>query len=335
MIHRTAATWQTLEWQKALADAFTCPKELFEYLQLNKTSLPAALRSAQQFGLRVPRDFAALMKKGDPKDPLLLQVLPQADELNVSPGYSEDPVGDLSHQATTGLLHKYHGRALIIASESCGVNCRFCFRRHFPYSTTSARQSTRTDLLKYLEETPDIDEVILSGGDPLVLEDQKLRTLAQQLKTIKHLKRLRIHSRIPVVIPQRVNPEFISWFSQCGLQPILVLHINHPKEISPKLIESFFTLRQAGVSLLSQTVLLKGVNDHHEPLSQLFSRLFESGVQPYYLHVLDPVQGAAHFDLPDSEAKEIHKALRVRLPGYMVPKLVREISGEMAKTLIL
>ncbi len=335
MIQRTAATWQTPVWQKELAEAFTCPEELFQYLKLDQKRLPAARLSAQQFALRVPRSFAALMEKGNSHDPLLRQVLPQAEEQEIYPGYSHDPVGDLTYQESPGLLHKYAGRALIISAESCAINCRFCFRRHFPYSSASSKGNNQQQTLDYLARSSDIHEVILSGGDPLVLSDSKLRLFCRQLDPIKHLKRLRIHSRLPVVIPQRVTTEMIEWLNKSRLKPILVLHINHPKELSSPLIDALLALRQGGVSLFSQSVLLKGVNDHADTLVQLFEKLFVAGVQPYYLHRLDRVQGAAHFDIPEQTAKTIYHSLRSKLPGYMVPKLVQEVSGEQAKTLII
>ncbi len=335
MIQRTAATWQTPVWQKALAEAYTRPEELFQYLKLDEKQLPAAIESAKQFILRVPHSYAELMEKGNPHDPLLLQVLPREEELTAHSGYTPDPVGDLTHQELPGLLHKYQGRALIISSESCGVNCRFCFRRHFPYGHTSLSGLNQQPILDYLERSDDIHEVILSGGDPLVLSDQKLQQFSLQLGQIKHLKRLRIHTRLPVVIPQRVTSALVEWLSNSPLKPILVLHINHPRELSLELKASLRFLHQKGIALFSQTVLLKGVNDHPDTLAELYESLFTQGVQPYYLHLLDRVQGATHFDLPRDTASTIYQTLRSLLPGYMVPKLVQEISGENAKTLLI
>jgi len=335
MIQRTAATWQTPVWQKALAEAYTRPEELFQYLELDEKQLPAAVESARQFPLRVPHSYAELMEKGNAHDPLLLQVLPQEEELIAHPGYTPDPVGDLTHQDLPGLLHKYQGRALIISSESCGVNCRFCFRRHFPYSHTSLNGLNQQPILDYLKRSDDIHEIILSGGDPLVLSDRKLQQFSLKLGQIKHLKRLRIHTRLPVVIPQRITSSLIEWLSNSLLKPILVLHINHPRELSPELKTALRSLHQEGIALFSQTVLLKGVNDHPDTLAELFENLFTEGVQPYYLHLLDRVQGAAHFDLPHATASTIYHTLRSLLPGYMIPKMVQEISGEDAKTLLI
>ena len=332
MIHRTEPLWQTPDWQISLANGFTCVNEFFEYLRLDPELLPAARLAAAQFSLRVPRDFAALIEKGNPDDPILRQVLPLDAEMDKHAGFQRDPVGDLTTETTPGVLQKYHGRHLLIASGACGINCRYCFRRHYPYGESSAGRDGWRSALASLRADKEAEEVILSGGDPLTLSDQRLTSVTQELNKIPHLKRLRIHSRLPLIVPERVTPEMLNWLTAGPLKPVLVLHINHPAEISTKAKEAFLSLRQAGVTLLNQSVLLRGVNDSVETLATLSGELFECGVLPYYLHLLDRVEGAAHFDMAEERAREIHRLLRKRQPGYLVPKLVRETPGERSKT---
>jgi EF-P beta-lysylation protein EpmB len=321
---------QTPLWRQALSEAFTNPADLLRYLELDEhTTLPAIHR---EFGLRVPRGFAASMAKGNPRDPLLLQVLPTPAEQQPHVGFSHNPVGDLEAQSAPGLLHKYHGRALVIASGACAVNCRYCFRRHYPYAQSVASPRLWLDIIERLKDDPSIREVILSGGDPLMVSDERLAAWLAQLAQIPHIKRLRLHSRLPVVLPERVTPELAGLLSQTTLQTLLVIHANHPNELSEPVIEALTTLRRQGVTLLNQSVLLKGVNDSAQVLESLSERLFEAGVMPYYLHLLDRVAGAAHFEVAEPQAQAIYRELLARLPGYLVPKLVREIPGEASKT---
>ncbi|HSN17879.1 MAG TPA: EF-P beta-lysylation protein EpmB [Gammaproteobacteria bacterium] len=321
----------TTQWQTDMADAVRDPRELLELLDLDPALLEPARRAAVAFPLRVPRAFLARMTKGDPADPLLRQVLPLGEELEDVPGYVRDPVGDMPSLAAKGVLHKYEGRVLLITTGACGVHCRYCFRRHFPYSEENARSSEWQEALDYLKRDSSIDEVILSGGDPLSLSDERLAVLVRSLEDIPHLKRLRIHTRQPVVLPSRVDDGLIAWLAACRLQKVVVLHVNHARELDDSVRDACAKLRAAGATLLNQTVLLRGVNDSAVTLSELSKALFASQVLPYYLNLLDPVAGAAHFDVPETQALELMMALRARLPGYLVPRLVREVPGEDSK----
>lgn len=331
MIHRIEPVCQTPLWQQSLANAFRDADALFEFLQLDKAILPAARAAAGLFGLKVPREFAELINKGDADDPLLRQVLPIGAEHQSVPGFGPDPVGDLEKAIVPGVLHKYRGRLLLIANSSCAVNCRYCFRRHYPYQEVSAYRQRWTEALDYIRQDEAIDEIILSGGDPLTLGDGKLVELVNRLERIPHLKRLRIHTRLPVVIPSRLTPELFNLLTGGRLQPVLVLHINHPREISPELARNLLPLKQAGINLLNQSVLLKGVNDSPDTLAALSLALFEAGILPYYLHLLDRVAGAAHFEVDTQRARLIQQELQARLPGYLMPRMVREVAGAPAK----
>jgi len=331
MIPRSSKVWQGPAWRKALSEAFTRPEALFEYLRLDPCLLPAAKAAAGTFRLRVPRGYARRIRQGDIEDPLLRQILPSAAELDAQPGFTQDPVGDLAAGSVPGVLHKYQGRALLISTASCAVNCRFCFRRHFPYADARAERGEWADALKFIADNPNIDEVILSGGDPLLLDDSKLAGLAARLDQIPHLLRLRVHSRIPIVLPERVCGELLAWMTRSRLTPVLVVHCNHPNELADDVLRALESIRSAGITLLNQSVLLRGVNDRAEVLSELSIKLFDAGVLPYYLHLLDRVQGAAHFDVPEQEARFIHQRLRECLPGYLVPRMVREQAGAAAK----
>lgn len=321
----------TTRWQTELAEAVRDPHELLALLELDEHWLEPARRAAETFPLRVPRPFLARMVKGDPADPLLRQVLPLGEELAVVPGYISDPVGDMPSRAARGVLHKYRGRVLLIATAACGVHCRYCFRRHFPYSDETARADDWRAALDYLRADPSIHEVILSGGDPLSLSDERLAALSAELDRIPHLTTLRLHTRQPVVLPSRVDDKLLGWLGSGRLKRVMVLHLNHAHEMDAALTDACTRLRQAGVILLSQSVLLRGVNDSADALQALSQALFAAGVLPYYLSLLDPVAGAAHFDVPEGEALAIMEELRARLPGYLVPKLVREVEGATSK----
>ncbi len=333
MITQEASGWELPSWQRQQADLITDPAELLAMLDLPVESLPDALSAATDFPLRVPRSYVALMERGNPHDPLLRQVLSVADEMIAQPGFSADPLDEAEHTAVPGLLHKYHGRALLVVTGACAVHCRYCFRRHFPYQTHLSGKRWK-QALEWLAARPDINEVILSGGDPLTLSNQRLEQLLDALESIPHLRRLRIHSRTPVVIPERLEVGLKALLTRRRWQTVLVLHGNHPREISPALVERCRDLRSAGITLLNQSVLLAGVNDRADTLAELSDRLFDAGVMPYYLHQLDAVQGAAHFAVSDETAREIHAALRARLPGFLVPRLTREEPGEPAKTVL-
>lgn len=332
MIHRTESVWQTPDWQQAFSEAFTDPESLFDYLHLDKSQLPTAKLASQQFRMKVPRSYAALIEKGNFADPLLRQVLPVADELLPTPGFTTDPVGDLDTQEAPGLLHKYKGRALLITTAACAINCRYCFRRHYPYAEASAHRDQWRSALAYIAQHEDIHEVILSGGDPLSLPDTLLANLSQSLADIPHVKRLRIHTRLPVMLPERINSELLTWLSASYLQIILVFHVNHPRELSLAVHEQIKRLTTENITLLNQSVLLKGVNDELPILTELSETLFSTGILPYYLHMLDRVEGASHFEVDIETAKSLHNGLRLELPGYLLPQLVIEQPGEPSKT---
>jgi EF-P beta-lysylation protein EpmB len=319
-------------WQQLLADAIKDPEELCRALDLDLDILAGAHPAIRQFPLRVPRSFVAKMRRGDPHDPLLRQVLPIADELKVVEGFGLDPVGDLASKATQGLLHKYAGRALLVTTGACAVHCRYCFRRHFPYADESASSDGWQGALNHLRADTSVTEIILSGGDPLSMSDRRLTQLSDGIQSISHLRRLRIHTRYPIVLPERIDAEFLAWLADIRLQKVVVIHANHPREIDAATRRACSDLRAAGATVLNQSVLLAGVNDDCDTLAELSEALFACGVLPYYLHVLDAVQGAAHFDVPEPAALALHRELAARMPGYLVPKLVREIPGAASKT---
>ncbi len=317
-------------WQQELKAAFSRVEDLLAALELPLDALPQRLQAQQDFALRVPRPYVARMRKGDPTDPLLLQVLPAPEELYAAPGFSTDPLEE-QQGPLPGVLHKYRSRVLLVTTGACAINCRYCFRRHFPYDEHRMGSKATGQLLDYLRAHPDVNEVILSGGDPLAAPDRYLASLTQALATLPQLTRLRIHSRLPVVIPSRITDLLLQWFAGSRLKPVLVLHINHAREIDADVVAACARLRAAGVTLLNQAVLLKGVNDDEQVLVDLSETLFAAGVLPYYLFLLDRVQGAAHFDVPQSRALELMHALHARLPGFLVPKLAREIANRSSK----
>ncbi|MGM0692916.1 MAG: EF-P beta-lysylation protein EpmB [Pseudomonadota bacterium] len=319
-------------WQTQLARAVRDPRELCRRLELDEAFWPGAERGHTLFEVRVPEAYLARIRPGDPSDPLLRQVLPLAEEALVAPGYVADPLEEAEHAPAPGLIHKYAGRVLLIASPACAVNCRYCFRRHFPYEENAPSRAQWETSLDYLRGDTTLHEAILSGGDPLAASDRQLAWLVERLDAIPHLKRLRIHSRLPVVIPERIDDALLGWLGNTRLQTVMVLHINHANEIDEAVIAACRRLSEAGVTLLNQSVLLRGVNDSQQALAALSERLFEAGILPYYLHVLDPVAGAAHFDVADFDARELVAGLRKVLPGFLMPRLVREIPGEASKT---
>ena len=309
----------------------TDPAELLALLELGPQWLAAARAAARLFPLRVPRGYVARMAKNDPMDPLLRQVLPLAEENQCHAGYSWDPVGDLPAAVAPGVLHKYAGRVLLTATGACAVHCRYCFRRHFPYGEANAAADHWQGALAHIAADASIGEVILSGGDPLVLSDRKLSEFAQGLARIAHVRRLRIHTRLPIVLPERVNSELLDWLADPRFQAVVVVHANHAHEIDSDVRAACAHLKGAGITLLNQSVLLRGVNDSVPTLAALSETLFDAGVLPYYLHLLDRVQGAAHFDVGISEALMLMHELNARLPGYLVPRLVREVAGAPGK----
>ena len=321
-------------WQHELRRAFNRPADLLEFLELDPGQPSLQLEKLRDFPLRVPYGFAARMKKGDARDPLFLQVWPQPQEAEPAPGFSRDAVGDLHKLKAGGLIHKYQGRALVVATGACAVNCRYCFRRHFPYSDAMATRGHWQETLRQLAADPSIEEVILSGGDPLSLSDEKLGELVDGLDALPQLRRLRIHTRQPVVLPERVDDALLGWIRGTRLGVAVVIHANHARELDDSVAAALQRLKTAGATLLNQSVLLRDVNDSVASLEALSKRLFECGVLPYYLHLLDRVDGAAHFEVRQQEAIALMQALSSRLSGYLVPRLVREDAGAPSKTLM-
>jgi EF-P beta-lysylation protein EpmB len=331
MLTRSEACCKVPPWKLELRRAITRPEELLEFLDLDPGLLAAARAAARRFPLLVPRGYAALMERSNPQDPLLLQVLPIGEELRDPPGFCTDPLGERAEVQEGGLLHKYQGRALLLVSGACAIHCRYCFRRHVPFGESSARRDRSDGPIAQLVRDPSVSEVILSGGDPLMLDDPNLGNLVQRLGEIPHLRRLRLHTRIPIVLPSRVTDRLCNTLAASPLQPVLVVHTNHARELGTACQRGLRRLRDAGATLLNQSVLLRGVNDDAHRLAQLSEALFECQVLPYYLHLLDRVSGAAHFDLDQTKAVRILDGLRKLLPGYLVPRLVREVAGEPYK----
>ncbi|PKF61238.1 EF-P beta-lysylation protein EpmB [Psychromonas sp. psych-6C06] len=320
-------------WQKELANAVKNPVQLLQLLEINPESVPLSEEARKSFSMLVPMPFINKMNKGDLSDPLLQQVLPVQDEERIVEGYSFDPLGE--HQnGIQGVLHKYKSRILLILKSGCAVNCRYCFRRHFPYQENNLNKQQFQEVLSYLKAHPEVNEVILSGGDPLMSKDTFINHIVTELDKLPQLKRLRIHTRLPVVIPQRITDELCSILQRSRLKVIFVFHINHANEIDDLFRQSITKLHQAGIQLLNQSVLLKGVNDSAQALISLSEALSEANIMPYYLFLLDKVQGAQHFDLETEKALQLMKQITAALPGYLVPKLSREVAGEASKTLI-
>jgi EF-P beta-lysylation protein EpmB len=333
-LSRPASVASTPRWQRLLAEAVRDLDELWALLALDPALLPAARRAAQGFPLLVPRGFVALMRRGDPADPLLRQVLPLGDELSSPPGYSADPLHESGPGcgAAPGLLTKYRGRALLVTTGACAVHCRYCFRRHFPYDGLPRGARWWTPALDALAADPLCHELILSGGDPLTLPDVQLAALIADAAAVPSLTRLRVHTRLPVVLPERVDSGLRDALTSTRLTCTVVIHANHARELSPAVAEACASLRAAGCLLLNQSVLLAGINDDTAALGELSERLAACGVLPYYLHQLDLVAGAAHFAVSDERACDLHGQLHAALPGWLVPRLVREIPGEPGKT---
>jgi len=324
-------------WQQLWRDAIRDPRELLALLDLDAHALSlsdmgVSHEAAAQFPLRVPRGFAARMRRGDPHDPLLRQVLPIDAELRAQPGFELDAVGDLAARGATGVIHKYDGRALLIATGSCAVHCRYCFRRHFDYATDTAATDRWQAALEYLRADDSIEEVLLSGGDPLSLSTSRLAEFTDALRDIAHVRRLRIHTRLPVVLPERVDAQLLDWLRGLRQRVVIVIHANHANELDADVGAALDALRAAGATLLNQSVLLLGVNDNLAAQVELAESLFDVGVLPYYLHQLDRVAGTAHFEVDDARALALHREMAARLPGYLLPRLVREIPGEPNKT---
>ncbi len=331
MKRKHEAPWSAGAWRKQLADVITDPDELLKILELQggtPTEIPSALR---RFPLRVPRAFVDRMRRGDPADPLLRQVLPILEEDRKVPGFTADPVGEMVSPPRDAVLQKYHGRALLMVTGICAVHCRYCFRRHFPYADHKTNARVFDAAIRRIAADPTIAEVILSGGDPLTLPDTELGVLAMRLTALPNVRRLRIHSRMPIVLPQRVDTRLTTWIGGLDVPVIVVVHVNHANEIDDDVRRALAALAATGATLLNQAVLLRGVNDTADVLSNLSQSLFDADVLPYYLHMLDAVEGAAHFRVSGEAARNLYGELTATLPGYLVPKLVREVPGAPAK----
>jgi EF-P beta-lysylation protein EpmB len=324
-------TCHSPSWKNQLANAVTDPQELLRRLQLNQDVVGSG-GATQLFKLRVPEPYIRRMEVGNPKDPLFLQVWPQDEEYLERPDFVADPLQESHYNPVPGLLHKYGKRVLTINAASCAINCRYCFRRHFDYPQQSAGEANWTLWTQYIAERPEIDEIILSGGEPLLLSDEKLARLHQTLEQLPQLKRLRIHSRLPLVIPDRISDGFLTLAEQSRLKWVLVWHINHPNEIDQEVIKAAHRCHQAGIHQLNQSVLLKGVNDNTAVLAELSERLLTARIQPYYLFLLDKVAGTHHFEVAEHEALRLYQQLEAEVSGYLLPKLAREIPGKASKT---
>jgi EF-P beta-lysylation protein EpmB len=316
----------TPSWQSELADSFTDPVALLRFLGLATDNFDP-IAATSHFPFRVTKAYAERIRKGDFNDPLLRQVLPDIAEKLEAAGFNSDPVGDLSSVSHPGVLHKYQGRALLVTTGACAIHCRYCFRREFPYEGQQLVKSRELAALESIGEDPSIQEVILSGGDPLVLSNQRLAGLVSSINRIPHVRRLRIHSRLPIVLPSRVDSELLALFGTARLRVVMVIHANHPHELDGPVGQAILAMTRLGMTVLNQSVLLRGINDSADSLVELSEKLFESGALPYYLHLLDRVTGTAHFEVPEGQARQLMDELRKQLPGYLVPKLVREIPG--------
>jgi EF-P beta-lysylation protein EpmB len=333
MIPRMNTSRQLPAWQMALRQTVNSVEELLRLVGLEATGPDLSL-DVREFPLRVTHSFIRRMERGNRNDPLLRQVLPVHEEWRDTPGFQLDPLGEREVMATPGLLHKYNGRALLTLTGACAVHCRYCFRRHFPYGEANPAAAHRDAALAYLEGHEEISEVILSGGDPLALPDERLGELARRLALIPHVRTLRIHTRLPIVLPERIDDVLLAWLASQPKRMVLVVHCNHPNEIDDEVSGSMRKLKQSGVTLLNQTVLLKGINDDAVTLTRLSERLFDAGILPYYLHQLDRVRGGAHFEVTDGAACELMDSLHATLPGYLVPRLARETPGARGKQLL-
>ncbi len=331
-IWQSEAHWQQQDWQTQLSGMIRDPEQLFQRLNLNPADQPEFSAALKQFPLRVTEAFVAKMQPGNWQDPLLLQILPRWEEQLEQTGYSSDPLQEVHSNPTPGLIHKYQGRVLLIVGSACAVNCRYCFRRSFPYEDNKPSQSQWQQALDYIAARPEIHEVILSGGDPLAVSNSYLAKLLARIADIPHVETLRIHTRLPLVLPARVDDQLIETLTQCRLKAVMVIHCNHPNELDQTSLIALKKLKRAEIELLNQSVLLHSINDNVTVLKALSQRLFQSGVLPYYLHLLDRVTGASHFDVEEATALKLIADLRLSLPGYLVPRLVREKAGEGSKT---
>jgi len=334
MIHGTKQIMQSLSWQEQLAQAIRQPNELLEYVGLMADSIGYSRQAIEQFPIRVPHAFANRIKQHDPDDPILRQVFPYIDEENDKNGFIKDPLSESAVQPVQGLLQKYKSRVLTITTGACAIHCRYCFRRHFPYQDSSTSGKNWESALEYIKNDSSINEVILSGGDPLMLSDHRLGEIFTALSQIKHITRIRIHTRLPVVLPARVTTTLLKQITDHDKSLIFVIHSNHANELDNEVSNTIKHLQKFGILVLNQSVLLKGVNDSVQSLINLSERLVANNVVPYYLHLLDPVAGAAHYDVTMEVAQKLLQEMQSRVSGYLLPRLVKEEIGATSKTLI-
>jgi len=319
-------------WKDILASAAKTRADLLSRAGIKDDEALPIIQGEKQFPVLVPQPFIDKMEMGNPDDPLLLQVLSQASEDIQQEGFIADPLAEKNSNHQRGIIHKYHSRALVLLTGGCAVNCRYCFRRHFPYQENRLGKQHWQEVLEYLNKNTSLSEVILSGGDPLLLDDHLLENYINQLEAIPHITKLRIHTRLPVVIPQRITEKFVKLLNDSRFACSIVFHINHPNEIDSLFEKQIEPLQRSKTVLLNQSVLLKGINDSSEILCNLSEKLFTAGIIPYYLHLLDKVSGAAHFDMSKEAALIIYKEMHLKLSGYLVPKLTREEPGKGCKT---
>jgi L-lysine 2,3-aminomutase len=332
VIANTVSIRQQDNWQNQLRNVITSADQLLAMLELAPADVGYCPEAIADFALKVPLAFVRRMRRGDPLDPLLLQVLARGEEMTQTAGFSEDPLGETGDaNPSRGIIHKYRGRALLVVTGGCAVNCRYCFRRHFPYNDNQNSRTEWDETLEYIARDKDISEVILSGGDPLIASDAYLDELVTKIAAISHIRRLRIHTRLPVVIPDRITQGLLDAVRRPDLHTVVVIHSNHANEMDDSVFAALDRMRQGGIALLNQSVLLAGINDRADVLIALSEKLFAAGVIPYYLHLLDKVQGAAHFDVPEEKAIKLVAELTKSLSGYLVPKLVREVAGAPSK----
>lgn len=330
-LHRESAA---SDWQFALQQAFRRPQDLLDFLGLEASQLAFAAQAEREFPMRVPRGFARRMRRGDPDDPLLRQVWPDLAETVEHPGFHADPVGDLQRLHHGGIIHKYQGRALMVTTGACAVHCRYCFRRHFPYAEAAAGRDHWQRAIDHIAADPGIHEVLLSGGDPLSLSNDRLIGLLDALESLPQLRRIRVHTRQLVVLPERIDEALLHRIAAARAQMIFVIHVNHPNEIDDSVAQACRSLQQRGVQMLNQSVLLRNINDSADILVALSEKLMACGVLPYYLHLLDRVRGAAHFEVSENEAKDLMRRISSQISGYLVPRLARETAGAPAKQVL-
>ena len=331
MIPLTESDGQSPSWQNSLSRSITDLETLLFRLELTEQDLPEAVVRNPRFPIKVTESFLQRIKHSDSNDPLLKQILPYEAESKITPGYRLDPVGDLEANAQSSVIHKYRGRALLLASGACAIHCRYCFRQHFPYQENLLTDAHLSEALNYFRQTPSLNEIILSGGDPLVMSDTRLKSLLDQIDKIDHIQRVRIHTRLPIVLPDRITSALLETLTQSRVKTVIVIHSNHPQEINDEVSNALNKIHRAGIHLLNQSVLLKGINDDVETLISLSETLFAANVLPYYLHLLDKVQGAAHFEVDELTARTLMGQAAQLLPGYLLPKLVKEQHGSLSK----